>query len=206
MVVLFLVAGLLLVGPALARDAAAPVATEWRVHPVDGRLPVIRQAPEYVLTATDGRTVSSADLFGKIRLETFVYTRCQDACPLVSAKLARLQRRLAARRLLGDRVLLASITLDPAHDSPAALARYAAEFGADPRAWLYLRGTPAETRRLRAAYGDLARPGQELAHADLIFLIDGENRVREIYSARLFDPEQALGDVIDLVAAAGGAR
>jgi hypothetical protein len=72
--------------------------------------------------------------------------------------------------------------------------------------WLYLRGTPAETRRLRAAYGDLARPGQELAHADLIFLVDGETRVREIYSARLFDPEQALGDVVDLAALAGGAR
>lgn len=205
MALLFL-AGLLLLGPALARDATAPVATEWRVHPVDGRLPIIRQAPEYLLTATDGRTISSADLFGKIRLETFVYTRCQDTCPLVSAKLARLQRRLAARGLLGDRVLLASITLDPAHDSPAALARYAAGFGADARGWLYLRGTPAETRRLRAAYGDLVRPGQELAHGDLIFLIDGENRVREIYSQRLFDPEQALGDVLGLAASAGRAR
>ena len=196
---------LLLSGPALARSPA-PAAAEWRAHPVDGRLPIIRQAPEYVLTATDGRTVSSADLAGRVRLETFIYTRCQDACPLVSAKLARLQRRLATRGLLGARVLLASITLDPAHDSPAALARYAAGFGADPRAWLYLRGTPAETRRLRAAYGDPARPGQELAHADLIFLIDGENRVREIYSARLFDPEQALGDVVGLTAVAGRAR
>jgi len=197
---------LLLLGPALARSPAAPVAAEWRAHPVDGRPPILRQAPAYVLTATDGRTVSSADLAGKVRLETFIYTRCQDACPLVSAKLARLQRRLATRRLLGARVLLASITLDPAHDSPAVLARYAAGLGADPRAWLYLRGTPAETRRLRAAYGDPARPGQELAHADLIFLIDGENRVREIYSARLFDPEQALGDVVGLTAVAGRAR
>jgi len=199
-------AGLLLLGPALARDASAPVATEWRVHPVEGRLPIIRTAPAYVLTATDGRTVSSADLAGRVRLETFISTRCQDACPLVSAKLARLQRRLATRGLLGARVLLASITLDPAHDSPAALARYAAGFGADPRGWLYLRGTPAETRRLRAAYGDLAWPGRELAHADLVFLIDGLNRVREIYSARLFDPEQALGDVVGLTAVAGRAR
>ena len=193
-------AGLLLVGPALARDRAAPVATEWRAHPVEGRLPIIRQAPEYVLTATDGRTVSSADLAGKIRLETFVYTRCQDTCPLVSAKLARLQRRLAARGLLGDRVLLASITLDPAHDSPAALARYAAGFGADPRAWLYLRGTPAETQRLLAAYGSGVRPGQELAHSDWIFLVDGQSHVREIYSERLFDPDRVLADILGLVA------
>jgi protein SCO1 len=201
-----LLAGLLLAAPALAREAAVPIATEWRAHPVDGRLPVIREAPVYVLTAVDGRTVSSTDLAGRVRLETFVYTQCQEACPLVGAKLGRLQRALAARGLLGAKVLLASITLDPAHDSPAILARYAAGFGADPRGWLYLRGTIAETRRLLAAYGGVARPGAELTHADWIFLIDGQNRVREIYSERLFDPERALGDIVGLTRIGGHAR
>jgi protein SCO1 len=201
-----LLAGLLLAGSAVARERAVPVATEWRAHPVDGRLPVIRQAPDYVLAAVDGRTVSSTDLAGRVRLETFIYTRCQDACPLVSAKLGRLQRALAARGLFGAKVLLASITLDPAHDSPAVLARYAAGFGADPRGWLYLRGTIAETRRLLAAHGGVARPGQELTHSDWIFLIDGQNRVREIYSERLFDPERALGDIVGLTEVAERAR
>ncbi len=43
-----LLAGLLLAGPALAHDDAAPVATEWRTHPIEGRLPIIREAPGYV--------------------------------------------------------------------------------------------------------------------------------------------------------------
>lgn len=182
------------------------MATEWRAHPVEGRLPIIRQAPEYVLTASDGQTISSVDLAGKVRLETFIYTRCQDVCPLVSAKLARLQRVLAARGLLGTKVLLTSITLDPAYDSPGVLARYAAGFGADPRAWLYLRGTAAETRRLLTAYGSVVRPGQELVHSDWIFLVDGKSYVREIYSERLFHPERVLADILGLAAVAGRPR
>jgi len=197
-----LLAVLLAAGPAAANDGAPPVAAELRVYPVEGRLPVIRTAPEYTLAALDGRTVRSADFAGKVRLETFIYTRCPDSCPLVSAKLARLQGLLGARGLLGRRALLASITLDPEHDTGAVLARHAATYGADPHGWLYLRGTPAETRRLLDAYGGVARPGRMLAHSDWIFLVDGENRVREIYSERLFNPERALADIASLTATA----
>src|SRR5207302_11158136 len=47
-------AGLLLLGPALARDASAPVATEWRGPPGEGRPPSTRAAPAYVLSGTRG--------------------------------------------------------------------------------------------------------------------------------------------------------
>lgn len=194
---------LLLAAPAAARGAT-PAASEFRARPVEGPLPVIRVAPVYALAARDGRRVSPADFAGRVRLETFIYTRCPDACPLVTAKLARLQRLLAARGLLGRSVILASITLDPQRDTPADLARYARATGADPRGWLYLRGDLAETRRLLHAYGGVSRPGQPLLHSDWIFLVDGENRVREIYSARLFDPERALADIIGLTELARG--
>ena len=84
----------------------------------------------------------------------------------------------------------------------AAAFRVAGAGGADPHGWLYLRGTPAETRRLLDAYGGVARPGRMLAHSDWIFLVDGENRVREIYSERLFNPERALADIASLTATA----
>jgi protein SCO1/2 len=192
---------LLLAAPARAHEAP-PVASEWRAHPAEGRLAVIRPAPDYTLATPEGRTVRSADFRGRVRVETFIYTRCTDSCPLVSAKLARLQAALAARDLFGRRVVLASITLDPEHDTPVVLARHAAAFKADPRGWLYLRGTPAQTRRLLAAYGGVLRPGSDLTHSDWIFLIDGESRVREIYSERLFDPDAVLADIAGLTAVA----
>ncbi len=201
-----LIGALLLAAHSGAPGGPPPVASEWRVHPAEGRLPVIRLAPDWALATPDGRAVRSAEFRGKVRLETFIYTRCQDSCPLVSAKLARLQRLLAARDLLGRRVVLASITLDPAYDTPAVLARHAAAFRADPRGWLYLRGAEAETRRLVEAYGGVTRPGQAPAHSDWLFLVDGDNRIREIYSERLFDPERALADIIALTAVAGRAR
>src|SRR5207302_11194207 len=61
-------AGLLLLGPALARDASAPVATEWRVHPGGGRLPTIRAGAAYGPAGAAGRAGASAARRGHGRL------------------------------------------------------------------------------------------------------------------------------------------
>jgi protein SCO1/2 len=130
-----------------------------------------------------------------------VYASCTDACPLITGKLALLQRRLQQQTLLGSRVVLLTVTFDPERDSREVLQRYARGFRADPSGWFFLRGTPDETRRLLALYDVWVRPAPdgEFDHSDRIFLIDQAGRIREIYSQRLFSPESALGDILSLV-------
>lgn len=92
--------------------------------------------PDFSLVERSGRTITRADLLGKVSVVNFFYTRCPDSCPLQSAHLARLQADLAG---VSD-VLLVSITVDPDHDDRDALASYASRFGADSRRWLFLTG------------------------------------------------------------------
>ncbi|HRC86981.1 MAG TPA: SCO family protein [Thermoanaerobaculia bacterium] len=65
------------------------------------------------------------------------FTHCEGVCPKLSATLGRLQDRLGDR--LGKDVLMLSITVDPARDTPAKVREYAAQLKARP-GWLFLSG------------------------------------------------------------------
>jgi len=72
----------------------------------DGRLSKIGPAPDFALTAQDGRRLVLRDLRGKVVAVTFIYASCTDACPLLTSKLATLQIPLG--RDFGARVQYAS--------------------------------------------------------------------------------------------------
>src|SRR3989442_1646737 len=74
-------------------------------------LAVIGPAPPFTLVDPTGRSVSLADYAGRVVLLSFVYTTCRSACPLVTQRMAVLQRRLREAGLFGSRVGFVSITV-----------------------------------------------------------------------------------------------
>lgn len=68
----------------------------------------------------------------------FIFTRCKDACPLLTQKL--LQTRAALGGELGDRLRFVSISVDPKHDGPAQLRAFAEKQGAAVPGWSFLAG------------------------------------------------------------------
>jgi cytochrome oxidase Cu insertion factor (SCO1/SenC/PrrC family) len=100
--------------------------------------------PDFALRERSGRLVTRGDLQGKVWITDFVFTRCSDECPLVSARMARLQEAFATATDL----YLVSITVDPEHDTPEVLSRYAESFGAHPQRWLFLTGDKTAIYRL----------------------------------------------------------
>src|SRR3989442_93803 len=102
---LVLVAALLLAAaprPARAHDApqSAGAARLLSTHPSLG---VIGRAPRFTLGDPEGRPVSLTDFAGRIVLLAFIYTSCPSACPLVTQRMAVLQRRLTAAGGLSPR-------------------------------------------------------------------------------------------------------
>jgi protein SCO1 len=95
--------------------------------------------PNVALTTQDGKVVRLYDdlLKGKAVAVNVIYTRCTASCPLETAKLAQVQRLLGDR--VGKDIFFYSISIDPAHDTPAALKAYAEKFHAGP-GWLFLTG------------------------------------------------------------------
>ncbi len=93
------------------------------------------------------------DLLGKVWIASFVFTRCTAGCPQISTTMKRLQGDLSGY----PDVRLVTFTVDPEHDDPGELSRYADAYGADPERWLFLTG---EARRNLSAVGEDVSPAR----------------------------------------------
>jgi protein SCO1 len=166
----------------------------------DERLPRIGAASDFALTAQDGRRVALRDLRGKVVAVTFIYASCIDTCPLLTAKLVGVQRRLAADA--PGRTIFVGITVDPERDTPEILAQYARAHGADANNWAFLTGTPVEIREVSRRYGVFLRkqPRGDVDHTFLTSLVDQTGTLRVQYLGVRFDPEEFYQDLRSLLA------
>ncbi len=103
------------------------------------RLERYGHVPPFSLTERSGRRISRDDLLGHVAVIDFIYTECTESCPMQSLQLAQLQKEFPE----ASDLRLVSITVDPRHDTPEVLARYAARYGADGR-WWFLTGDQRE--------------------------------------------------------------
>lgn len=95
-----------------------------------------RRLVDFSLTDSAGRTVTRADLEGKILVVSFLFTSCSLTCPEVSRQMAEIQRLTAGE----PDVQLLSLTVDPRTDTPPVLAQWADRYGADTNRWRFLTG------------------------------------------------------------------
>ena len=158
-------------------------------------LPALGEVPAFTFTNRDGHIVGRGDLAGAPWIADFVFTRCMSSCPLLSARMARLDRLLREQH----RLHLVSFSVDPRFDTPAVLERYARSHAASPR-WLFLTGDPAAMRRLSLQGFKLAlqgqpgmpapdgtpggtRPPEAILHSTRFILVDGRGVIRGYYDA-----------------------
>src|SRR5687768_12790306 len=149
------------------------------IDAADGELPVLYDAPTFALTDQNEQRVTNETLRGQPWVAAFIFTQCAGPCPMMSAKMADLQKTVPDARLK-----LVSFTVDPERDTPAVLKQYAAKLGADEARWHFLTG-PADAM-FAAAKGMNLSAGPATAdapifHSDIFVLIDGDGKVRGIY-------------------------
>jgi protein SCO1 len=186
-----LVLGLLamLHGPAMAHSTSGD----------DARLPMIGPAPDFSLTSQDGATVSLNDYRGRVVAVTFIFTSCIDSCPLLTAKMARVQEDLGEK--FGEKIAFISITVDPQHDTPEMLKAYAETFGADLKGWAFLTGAPAAIEKVGKGYGIYAAEseGGGVDHTFLTSIIDRQGNLRVQYLGVRFNPDEFEHDLLGLL-------
>ena len=154
--------------------------------------------PSFTLIDQAGATVKSESLRGRVLVVSFVFTTCAEACPLITAQLARTQRRVRIEKL-DERVRFVSITLDPATDRPDVLRRYAALYGIDLASWQFLTGTADDVSRVIRAFGLSAVARERIVHGSLVVLVDGKGRIAERRTDLDLDPDRLLGSLRKLL-------
>jgi protein SCO1/2 len=167
-------------------------------------LPVLFPAPEWSLTDQTGRPFSSSNLAGRVVLADFVYTTCTDICPLLSGTFSEVRNQLRETKLLGDKAVLASFSVDPEQDTPDVLAQYGARWGAVPAEWRFLTGDRQSMEELLLAGFRLGRPQigakrpdgtTEIVHSNRVLLIDAHGQVRALYDGNTLDVPAVVEEI-----------
>lgn len=172
-------AALLLLVLGLLGACSRRAALTWDLSDIRGYLPDLR----FSLKTGGDRTITAADLRGKVVLLYFGYTHCPDVCPTTMAKMAGVLRELGAS---ADGVRLLFVSVDPQRDTPALVEAYAKAFG--PQC-VGAVGTAGQTedlaRRYRVAYEALkpdADGNYDVMHGKGLYVFDGKGRARLLIS------------------------
>ncbi len=142
--------------------------------------------PAFSLTDQDGRTITEADLDGKITVANFFFTACPGICPMTTANMKHVQDAFAD----DDGVALLSHSVTPDADSVAALHAFAEQMGVLASTWHLVTGSQDEIYALgKSAYfadddlGEtMARADAAFTHTESFYLIDAHRRIRGIYN------------------------
>ena len=163
------------------------------------KLPKIGPAPEFTLTTQDGKRLSLHDLRGRVTVVTFIFTTCSDTCPILTAKLVGIQRKLAPTH---PKLTFAAITVDPLNDTPAVLKKYGEAHSADPAYFVFLTGPYQEIEEVTRRYAIYWKknPAGGVEHTFLTSIIDAGGTLRVQYLGSRFDPKEFMSDVQSLLA------
>ena len=113
--------------------------------------------PDLPLVDQNGAPFTLRDGAGRVRIVTFIYTRCPlpDFCPLMLKNLEAVRRR-ADQEGLGSQLALLGVTLDPAFDTPAVLRAYGESMLKGSNRfdqWTLATGTPAQIENVARFFG-----------------------------------------------------
>ncbi len=152
-------------------------------------------APTFDLVDHRGQRVSLADLRGRPVVLTFFYADCHASCPILIARLKDLEAHIGT----ADAVFVA-VTLAPERDTAAAHREAAARWELGAR-WHLLTGEPGPVGTILKEYGvhRVALPDGEIAHDNVMMLIDRQGRLAFTYRGLAHPVDRQLADLERLI-------
>jgi protein SCO1 len=184
-------AGVVLLGD----DRGDPVSAAGPTGLHGGLRPPAARAVDFRLRDQDGTFATMDEYRGRMVVVTFLYSTCQDTCPLTA------QQIRGGLDDLGRDVPVLAISVDPKSDTPLHVKRFLVRQHLTGR-MRYLVGTHRQLAPVWRAYG-IQPQGHGFEHTASTVIVDGAGRQRVGYLTDQLTPE-ALAD--DLRALAGGAR
>ena len=151
-------------------------------------MPAGLRAPDFELRNQDGEPVSMRSLRGQPVVVTFLYTHCEDTCP-IQAQTVR-----GALDELGHDVPALAIAVDPPNDTPESARRFLAEQRATGRIDFVL-GSRSELRPVWNGFGKIQPQSVTAEHQARFTLVDARGFQRVGYPGAEATPERLAHDL-----------
>jgi len=141
---------------------------------------VYHTIPPFKFVNQYGDTITEATVKGKIYVADFFFTTCPTICPIMKRQMLKVYQKFK-----GDPdIVLLSHSIDPDHDTPAVLKKYADELGVSGQQWQFLTGNRKAIYDISNSYLVAQTPEKDstaaggFVHDGTFILIDKEGRVR----------------------------
>jgi protein SCO1/2 len=125
----------------------------------------------FALSDEDGKRVSLRDYRGRVVVLTFMYSTCQDTCPITATTIR------GALDDLGHDVPALAVSVDPANDTRDSAEAFLVKRGLSGGRMHFLLGTRAQLAPVWHAYG-IQPQGNGFEHTARVLLIDKSGRQR----------------------------
>lgn len=103
-----------------------------------------KKVPDFLLLNQDSLYTSNEDYLGKVYVAEFFFSRCPTICPIMNKNMKVLYDRFGDREDFG----ITSFTIDPEHDTPTTLKKYAEGYVDKTASWNFLTGPKEDIYRL----------------------------------------------------------
>lgn len=172
----------------VACQQAIPDAKNWPIE-------------DFTFTDQHGQQFGLADLKGKVWVADFIFTRCADVCPPMTANMAKLQKMAREK---GLDVHFVSFSVDPGNDTPDALKTYVEKFQGDLSNWHLLTGyTQQDIERFAQknfkAVVKKPQEGDQVIHGTDFYLVDQNGTIVKYYSGLNDVPYEEILKHIDML-------
>jgi protein SCO1 len=174
-------------GVVLARagdDSPTSAGWEGAIRPPGTRLPAFSLADQ------DGETVTDATFRGRTVVVTFLYSTCEDTCPMTAQSIR------GALDRLGRDVPVIAFSVDPANDTPRRARAFLLKQSMTGRMH-FLLGSREQLEPVWEAFG-IAPQRDGLEHTAHTVLVDGAGRQRIGFPSSQLTPNRLAADLARL--------
>lgn len=152
----------------------------------------------YQLRNSDSTLVNfPGDYKGEISVVSFIYTHCPDVCPVITANLTNIQKKLTDTTDLQ----FIEISFDPQRDTPSVLANYKDLYKLNDQFTLLTGETTLLDKleiKAKKTYADSVNQDSSkylMKHSNKIYLMDKEGKIRYEYPASVVPLKNVIEDI-----------
>ncbi|MCE7066703.1 SCO family protein [Dyadobacter sp. CY326] len=176
---------------------------DWVKKSVDGKEVVdtiYNAIPAFSFVNQEGDTVSEKIVEGKIYVADFFFTTCPTICPIMKRQMIKVYNEYKGY----PDVMILSHSIDPEHDTPQVLKKFASDLGVEGNQWQFLTGQKDEIYEigqknyLSTAKEDKTADGGFI-HSGAFILVDKEKHVRGMYDGTTEEGTKKLIDDMKLL-------
>ena len=145
------------------------------------KLPVVNYVKPFAFTNQDNKTITEADMRGKVTVVEYFFTTCKGICPRMNGSLKKIYEQYKNEP---DFLILAH-TVQPENDSVARLRFYADSMKIDTKKWVLLTGRKDSLyKAARGSYllddpqNNVDKIEDQFIHTQFLALVDKEGNVR----------------------------